>query len=163
MAHFAEIDTNNKVIRVLVVGNDQEYRGQDFLANDLKLGGTWIKTSYNTRGGIHRLGGTPFRKNYADIGFEYDSQRDAFIPPKPILYPSWVINENTCTWIPPIPYPTDDKKYVWNESIVNWMPHPENPIGPYAWSQITYSWVFKPQDGQKYKWNNKTYTWDVIT
>lgn len=121
MAHFAEIDSNNKVVRVLVVGDDQEHRGQDFLANDLGLGGTWIQTSYNTRGGTHTLGGTPLRKNYAGIGFSYDQQRDAFIPPKPTQYPSWVINENSCLWEPPSPYPTDGKRYKWDEPSVSWV------------------------------------------
>ena len=121
MAHFAEIDSNNKVVRVLVVGDDQEHRGQDFLANDLGLGGTWIQTSYNTRGGVHTLGGTPLRKNYAGIGFSYDQQRDAFIPPKPTQYPSWILNENSCLWEPPIPYPTDGKRYKWDEPSVSWV------------------------------------------
>lgn len=162
MAHFAEINSDNIVVRVLVVGNDQEDRGQEFLANDLGLGGIWIKTSYNTRGGIHINGGIPLRKNYAGIGFSYDPQRDAFIPPKPSQHPSWILNEDSCLWEPPVSYPTNGKRYTWNESIVNWTPHPENPSGPYAWSELTYSWVFKPQDGFDYKWNRETYSWDKI-
>lgn len=118
MAHFAQIDSNNKVICVLVVDNSQEHRGQDFLANDLALGGTWIQTSYNTRAGVHILGGTPFRKNYAGIGYTYDPARDAFIPPKTSF--SWVLNENTCLWEPPIPYPNDGNTYAWSEKIKNW-------------------------------------------
>lgn len=97
MAHFAEIDADNKVVRVLVVGDDQEERGQEFLAQDLGLGGTWIKTSYNTQGGVHQLGGTPLRKNYAGIGYTYDEERDAFIPPKP-SEGNWILNEETCLW-----------------------------------------------------------------
>lgn len=96
MAHFAEIDENNIVVRVLVVGDDQEDRGQEFLANDLGLGGTWLKTSYNTQGGVHTLGGTPFRKNYAGAGYSYDETRDAFIPPK--CHDTAVLNETTCDW-----------------------------------------------------------------
>lgn len=96
MAHFAEIDENNIVVRVLVVGDDQEDRGQEFLADDLGLGGTWKQTSYNTQGGIHLLGGTPFRKNFAGIGYSYDAERDAFIPPKP--FDSCIFNEETCNW-----------------------------------------------------------------
>jgi hypothetical protein len=120
MAHFAEIDSNNIVIRVLVIDDSQELRGHDFLSNDLKLGGNWIKTSYNTRGNIHLKGGTPFRKNYAGKGYVYDSIRDAFIPPKP--FSSWSLNEDTCLWQPPISYPTDStKRYKWDESIMNWM------------------------------------------
>jgi hypothetical protein len=99
MAHFAEIDQDNKVVRVLVVSDEQEHRGQEFLADDLNLGGTWLKTSYNTRGGVHVNGGTPFRKNYAGIGMTYDPQRDAFIPPQPD--PTWTFNEQTCLWEAP--------------------------------------------------------------
>jgi hypothetical protein len=101
MAHFAEIDQDNKVIRVIVLPDDQEHRGQEFLADDLGLGGTWLKTSYNTRGGVHANGGTPYRKNYAGVGYTYDSQRDAFIPPQP--NPSWTLNEQTCLWEDPNP------------------------------------------------------------
>jgi len=118
MAHFAEVDSNNIVQRVLVVANEEEDRGQEFLANDLGLGGTWLKTSYNTFGGVHSFGGTPFRKNYAGIGFSYDSARDAFIPPKP--YNSWLLDEDTCLWKSPKPYPTDGAIYVWDETTTNW-------------------------------------------
>jgi hypothetical protein len=118
MAHFAEIDENNIVTRVLVVDNSQEDNGQEFLANTLGLGGTWIKTSYNTQGGVHTSGGTPLRKNYAGIGYTYDSGRDAFIPPKP--YNSWVLNEDTCLWNAPTPMPTDGKPYRWVEEDLNW-------------------------------------------
>jgi hypothetical protein len=97
MAHFAEIDDNNIVLRVLVVPDDQEERGHDFLADDLGLGGTWIQTSYNTRGGVHLLGGTPFRKNYAGIGYSFDAIRDAFIPEKP--EGNWTLDEETCLWV----------------------------------------------------------------
>ena len=118
MAHFAQIDENNIVTQVLVVGNDQEHRGQDFLANDLGLGGTWIKTSYNTHGGVHSNGGTPLRKNYAGIGYTYDAGRDAFIPPKP--FNSWVLDEDTCLWNAPTPMPTEGGPYMWVEDDLNW-------------------------------------------
>lgn len=118
MAHFAEIDENNIVTRVLVVGDDQENRGQEFLAQDLGLGGTWVKTSYNTQAGEHKLGGTPFRKNYAGIGYSYDSGRDAFIPPKP--FNSWTLNESKCIWEAPVAYPSDDKFYTWDEETTSW-------------------------------------------
>jgi hypothetical protein len=88
MAHFAEIDSNNTVLRVLVVSNDLEHRGADFLANDLGLGGTWIQTSYN--GNI--------RKNYAGIGYTYDATRDAFIPPKANCHSEETLDETTCRW-----------------------------------------------------------------
>ena len=119
MAHFAEIDENNIVTRVLVVADDQEDRGQEFLANDLGLGGTWKKTSYNTVGGVHSNGGTPFRKNYAGIGFTFDEARDAFIPPKP--FNSWNLNEDTCLWEAPIPMPVEEGKiFTWNEDTTSW-------------------------------------------
>lgn len=118
MAHFAEVDSNNVVVRVLVVGDEQEHRGQEFLANDLGLGGTWLKTSYNTQGGVHTNGGTPFRKNYAGIGYTYDAGRDAFIPPKP--FNSWTLDEDTCLWNAPVAYPTDGGIYTWNEDNQSW-------------------------------------------
>ena len=119
MAHFAEVDENDIVLRVLVVGNDQEHRGQEFLADDLGLGGIWKRTSYNTQGGVHVNGGTPFRKNYAGIGFTYDESRDAFIPQQP--YPSWVLNEETCLWNAPTPMPVvEGKMFEWVETDLNW-------------------------------------------
>ena len=127
MASFAKIGLNSKVIEVLSVNNEvlkdsngveQESIGIDFLT---KLTGypIWKQTSYNTHGGVHDNGGTPFRKNYAGIGYTYDETRDAFIPPQP--YPSWVLNETTCQWQAPIPYPTDGKLYNWDESTKNWI------------------------------------------
>jgi hypothetical protein len=119
MAHFAEIDDNNIVTRVLVVGDDQEDRGQEFLADDLGLGGTWLKTSYNTQGGVHTLGGSPFRKNYAGIGYTFDATLDAFIPPKP--FASWLLNEESCNWEAPVEMPVEEGKfYTWNEETVSW-------------------------------------------
>lgn len=123
MAHFANIDENNIVTQVLVVGDDQENRGHDFLANDLGLGGTWIKTSYNTHGGVHSNGGTPLRKNYAGIGYTYDAGRDAFIPPKP--FNSWVLDEDTCLWKAPTPMPTEGGPYMWVEDDLNWQVIPQ--------------------------------------
>ena len=119
MAHFAEIDADNLVVRVLVVPDAQENRGQEFLADDLGLGGTWKKTSYNTQGGVHALGGTPYRKNYAGIGYTFDAAKDAFIAPKP--YASWVLDEATCNWEAPVAMPTDDKMYRWDEETTNWI------------------------------------------
>lgn len=127
MAHFAEINPEGVVLRVLVVPNNEEHRGQEYLAEQLNMGGTWVQTSYNTRGGQHLLGGTPLRKNYAGIGYKYDSQRDAFISPKP--FNSWVLNETTCLWEAPVPMPeaTEDPitkrliMYTWNEETVSWV------------------------------------------
>jgi hypothetical protein len=95
MAHWAEIDENNIVLRVTVGSNDDSDEGYQWLIDN--LGGTWVKTSYNTTGGVHSLGGTPLRKNYAGIGYTYDSGRDAFIPPMPEGM-GWVLNEDTCLW-----------------------------------------------------------------
>jgi hypothetical protein len=117
MAHFAKIGLDNLVTDVLVVANretmdstgvEHEFIGVEFLKN-LTGHETWIQTSYN---------GT-IRKNYAGIGYTYDSQRDAFIPPKP--YSSWVLNEETCRWDAPVAYPTDDKIYRWDEPTLTWI------------------------------------------
>jgi hypothetical protein len=122
MAHYAELDSNNVVKQVIVVSNadtstaqgeEKESIGIAFC--ERLLGGTWVKTSYN--GNI--------RKNYAGIGYTYDKDRDAFIPPKP--YASWVLNETTCLWNAPVAMPSDvgqgdpPKRYTWNEEIVNWV------------------------------------------
>ena len=117
MAHWAEIDSDNIVTRVLVVADDKE-DGQKFLAEDLGLGGTWKKTSYNTQGGVHANGGTPYRKNFAGVGYTFDAAKDAFIPPKP--FASWTLNATSCLWEAPTPMPTDDKRYVWDEPTTSW-------------------------------------------
>jgi len=164
MAHFAEIDSNNNVIRVLKISNeyDSEPNGQNYINNVMGLRGNWLKTSYNTKGAKHytsntitlttyptdsityydsstrsmvTMSGVPvittyttdlsadglsgFRYNYATIGGTYDPVRDAFIPAK--YFPSWILNEQTCNWIPPSAYPTDGQKYKWDESTVNWV------------------------------------------
>ena len=80
--------------------------------------GEWVQTSYNTHGGIHKLGNTPLRKNYAQVGGIYDVKKDAFIPIKP--YESWTLNETTCKWEAPVAYPSDDKIYQWNETDQQW-------------------------------------------
>ena len=126
MATFAKIGLNNKVIEVHSLHNnelkdsngvEQEVNGIDFLT---KLTGwsIWKQTSYNTLGGVHRLGGTPFRKNHAGIGYTYDEDRDAFIPKKP--YSSWTLNETTCQWEAPSARPDDGKDYNWNETTKSW-------------------------------------------
>ena len=116
ISHWAELDENNIVTRVLVGSNEDPDEGYQWLIDN--LGGTWVKTSYNTQGGVHSLGGTPLRKNYAGIGYSYDATRDAFIPPKP--FNSWLLNEDTCLWDAPTPYPTDGKMYRWVEEDLNW-------------------------------------------
>jgi len=134
MAHFAKIGLNSKVIEVLSVNNEvlkdfdgieREDIGVDFLT---KLTGwaIWKQTSYNTKGGkYYNNNGTlgdqskAFRKNYAGIGYTYDEDKDAFIPPKPKIN-SWVLNEDTCYWEAPIPMPTDGQNYNWNEQTLSW-------------------------------------------
>ena len=109
-----------KNYEVIVVDNKNagtEQQGKDFIAS-LGLEGNWVQTSYNTQGGVHLLGGTPLRKNFAGIGYTYDETRDAFIAPKP--FDSWLLNEDTCQWESPTPYPTDGKDYQWDEEQQNW-------------------------------------------
>ena len=121
MAHFARLGTGSIVKKVHVVNNDtatDEQTGINFLQTLHKTDDKFVQTSYNTYGGEHRLGGTPFRKNYAGIGYKYDQTRDAFIPIKP--YNSWVLNETTCRWQAPVAYPNDGKFYNWNEINQNW-------------------------------------------
>ena len=107
MAHFAELDKNNIVLRVVVVDDKYEQEGIEWCENFFN-GGTWIQTSYT--GSI--------RKNYAGIGYSYSKVMDAFIPPKP--FPSWVLDDATCRWDPPVPLPSDGKNYGWNESTQSW-------------------------------------------
>ena len=121
MAHFAKLGTGNIVERVEVVSNDiatTEQAGADFLNSIYKTDYVWKQTSYNTCAGEHKLGGTPFRKNYASVGGRYDQSKDAFIPIKP--FESWILNENTCQWEAPISEPTDGKDYNWNETNQTW-------------------------------------------
>lgn len=109
MAHFAEIDANNIVLRVVTLDNAHEIGGAEYLAYDLRLGGRWVQTSFNST----------IRKNFAGIGYTYDTTRDAFIPPKP--YPSWVLNEITCRWIAPVAMPVGVQMYRWDETTLNWV------------------------------------------
>ena len=121
MAHFCKLNSDNIVQTVIVVSNDvatTEQAGIGFINNLYGTNDIWKQTSYNTKGGQHILGGTPFRKNYAQKGFTYDETRDAFIPPKP--YPSWSLNENTCFWEAPISKPDNDNIYQWNETEQQW-------------------------------------------
>src|SRR6056300_1244449 len=121
MAHFAKLGTGNIVERVEVVSNDiatTEQAGVEFLQNLYKDRATWKQTSYNTKEGVHLLGGTPFRKNYAGIGYKYDQYKDAFIPPKP--FNSWTLNETTCLWEAPVVKPSDGQRYSWNETNQTW-------------------------------------------
>jgi hypothetical protein len=122
MSHFAKVE--NAIVTQVIVAE------QDFVDTQE---GTWVQTSYNTRGGIHYApnsqepdGGVALRKNYAGIGYTYDAARDAFIPPQP--YPSWLLDEDTCLWEAPVPHPNDGKLYNWNEDTVSWVELP-TPAG----------------------------------
>jgi hypothetical protein len=115
MSHFAKLDANN-IVTFVTVGR-QEDDGKEHELFE-RTGDIYKQTSYNTRGGVHTLGGTPLRKNYAGIGYTYDEDRDAFIPPKP--YNSWILNEDTCLWEAPVPYPTDGEMYAWDEEAGAW-------------------------------------------
>ena len=122
MAHFAKLDENNIVTQVIVVSNEiatSENAGVTFINNLYKTSDTWKQTSYNTVKNTHSLGGTPFRKNYACIGYTYDASKDAFIPPKP--FNSWVLDETTCWWEAPVAYPSDGKEYDWDEDNTQWV------------------------------------------
>ena len=131
MAHFAKLGTENIVLQIVVLSNnaildedgkESEQIGMDFLNNLYKTNDVWKQTSYNTFGGVHKLDGTPLRKNYAGIGYTYDETRDAFIEPK--SYSSWTLNEDTCQWEAPSARPADDKLYEWNEETTSWVALP---------------------------------------
>lgn len=117
MSHFARIDENNIVQEVIVA--EQDFINSGAVGDPIR----WIQTSYNTRGGDHILGGVPFRKNYAGVGYSYDSGRDAFIPPRP-EFGSWVLEEKSCSWVRPKPYPVLPNQeiwYTWNEEQQDWV------------------------------------------
>lgn len=126
MAHFAQV-TDGIVTQVIVI--DQETLNTGHWGDPA----TWVQTSYNTRGGVHYGqdgqpdGGVALRKNYAGIGYTYDAERDAFIPPSP--FPSWVLDEESCLWNSPVPYPDDGKNYVWDEASGAWVEVTAEPVG----------------------------------
>ena len=137
MANYAKLDINNLVIDVNTIDNDHEtqlgeegivsWLNENFNNEGIAGGVTWKKTSYNTYGGKYYVEGVlgpdqskAFRKNFASRGFTYDSSRDAFIEPKSPKYPSWILNEETCPYEPPVAYPDDGKYYKWNESTGTW-------------------------------------------
>ena len=127
MAHFAKMTSDGVTVLAIHVvrdedttndnGDETEAQGTKFLKK-LHNWNYWKKTSYNTHGNVHKLGGTPYRKNYASIGYTYDESRDAFIPPK--FFSSWVLDETTCLWKPPSP-PEDDNLYYWDEDNTQWV------------------------------------------
>ena len=123
MSHFAKIDPETNLVTFVTVGRQED----DGLEAELtaRTGDVYKQTSYNTRGGVHYTDGVPsedqtkaLRFNYAGIGFTYDEERDAFIPPQP--YPSWVLDDYTCLWVSPLPYPEDGGQYIWDENAIDW-------------------------------------------
>ena len=156
MAHFAKLGINSKVIGVEVVADadcknadniEDETVGIQFLEN-IHGWPLWVQTSYNTRANTHRLGGTPFRKNYAGIGYTYDEDRDAFIPPKP--FASWILDETKGIWGSPVTYPTVEeygdpaKNYdiSWDEANTRWTAtDQETPTGNFRWDASASAWV----------------------
>ena len=113
MGHFAKV--NNGVVEKVIVAE------QDFIdSGAVGSASDWVQCSYNTKKGVHRLGGTPFRKNYPGVGYIYDEDRDAFRAKKPSAFPSFILNEETCIWEAPVKKPDDGKNYVWNEETQQW-------------------------------------------
>ena len=121
MAHYAFIN-ENYIVTEVIVGKDESNFDWERHYGDIR-GQLCKRTSYNTIGGVHTTGGTPFRKNYAGIGYTYDPALDAFYPPKP--YSSWTLNTNSCLWEAPFAYPDDGKMYIWNEDSIQWDLGPE--------------------------------------
>ena len=161
MAHFAKLDSNNIVTQVVVVNNDvllkadgseSEYKGKTFL-NSLFGSSTWFQTSYN--GNI--------RKQYAGVGFTYDSTDDVFIAPQP--FASWSLDSNH-DWQPPTPYPTDNTPYNWNEEDHTWdLFTPPTPYPSWVWNESEWAWeapIPYPTDEQPYEWNEETTSWDLV-
>jgi hypothetical protein len=175
MGHFALLNSENIVTFVTVSRDEDDNRELEI---SQQTGDKYRRTSYNTRGGVHYKSdnNTPsedqtkaFRKNYAGLGYSYDEQRDAFIPPKP--YPSWVLDEFSCLWDSPIPYPDITNiplpyqiynRYFWNEDIVNWLL--QKPFE--SWELIEDSYYISPTpyptDGNNYYWNEETLNWELI-
>ena len=173
MAHFAEIDSNNKVVRVLVVSDADAVNGHDFLANKLGLGGTWVQTSYNTLGGVHYGSdgkpdnGTQIGFNYAGIGYTWDGT--GFAAPQP--YPSWTLDKTTYFWNAPVAAPTLDRtKYPDNMQIVTWNEDTKawdftQPFPSWTQDATTKFWtapVAYPTDGKSYFWNEETKVWTEV-
>lgn len=161
MAHFAQIDENNIVTRVLVI--EQEAVDSGAWGDPA----SWIQTSYNSMAGVHYgPDGTPdgapaLRKNFAGIGYTYDRERDAFISPKP--YPSWILDEASCCWKAPVPCPKDGKMYVWDEPSINWAIFvPPQPYPSWTWNEGNATWdppTLPPNDQQPYVWDEPTLSW----
>lgn len=158
MAHFAKLDSNNIVTEVVVVNNDvllkadnteSEYKGKTFL-NSLFGSATWVQTSYNSS----------IRKQFAGIGYKYDSTNDVFIVPQP--FTSWTLDSNF-DWQAPVAYPTDGNQYVWDEDSLSWV-KPPSPFPSWTWNESEWIWEAPiPKPGDNYMWNEDTQTWDLIS
>jgi len=147
MAHFAELDQNNKVLRVIVIhnsvlldenGQEVEQLGIDFCKSLYGADTQWIQTSYNHS----------FRRRQAQVGGHYDAVLDAFIPPKPVDNPSFVLNNVSLNWEPPVPYPTDGHGYIWHEPSLTWLKYTTKPV---------------PDTINRYIWNSNTNDWEQVT
>jgi hypothetical protein len=170
MAHFAQIGSDNIVLQVLAVSNDDEHRGQEFLADDLGLGGTWIQTSYWVHGGVHYGedgepdGGTPLHLNFAGVGHSWDGI--GFAAPQP--YPSWILSDGY-EWEPPVPHIGG---HIWDEDTTSWV-KPDSPYPSWVWSDehgmwqppVPYPGVLT-EDGPQapiYEWDEGTTSWVEVT
>lgn len=165
MSSFAKLNDNNIVLEVHALDNhvtadsegvEDENIGIAYLTKIHKYS-NWKQTSYNTNNGIHTLGGTPFRKNHAGIGYTYDESRDAFIPPTP--FPSWILNEETCNWDPPIAHPSDITYIELTDGVARVLPYFIN------WNEAGQKWTASKWSIPKeyFDWNTSTETWDPIT
>jgi hypothetical protein len=151
MAHYAFLDLNNIVTEV-IVGKDEGEDGIDWEQHYGEIRGqTCKRTSYNTYGGVHKKGGTPYRKNYAGIGFTYDADQDAFIAPKP--FDNWILVN--WEWVPPIPMPQDTYLYGWNQETTTWDRGVSRPVIP---TSTPY-----PDDGNEYYWDGLSSSWKPRT
>ena len=179
MAHFAKLGINSKVIGVEVVADadcknadniEDETVGIQFLEN-IHGWPLWKKTSYNTQANVHSLGGTPFRKNYAGIGYTYDEDRDAFIPPKP--YASWVVNETTCVWEAPVAYPSvTTYNTTWTQADIDANKAPDGTsagdarVANYeiAWDETNTRWVCKDVSDpvNNFRWDASASAWVAL-
>ena len=179
MAHFAKLGINSKVIGVEVVADadcknadniEDETVGIQFLEN-IHGWPLWKKTSYNTQANVHSLGGTPFRKNYAGIGYTYDEDRDAFIPPKP--YASWVVNETTCIWEAPVAYPSvTTYNTTWTQADIDANKAPEGTsagdarVANYeiSWDETNTRWICKDLSDpvNNFRWDASASAWVAL-
>jgi hypothetical protein len=162
MAHFAKLDSNNIVQRVVVINNavlmngdlESEQKGINFLVSLFGgLTSEWVQTSYNNN----------FRKQFSGIGYTYDLTNDVFIVPKP--YNSWTLNLDF-DWLPPNPYPSDNKTYNWNEETQSWdLFTPLKHFDSWIWNETEWAWnppLPYPTDGQNYHWNEENQTWYIV-